>query len=74
MKTPPTYQEVYTLTTDEAEELAAAMRDKGYRAQRDFTGTCSTTPTGEHVHYSGVVVHLTPAQARRLAGIKAATA
>lgn len=63
----PTFTDHYALTKAEAEELAEALRGRGYLAGTEHTGTCSTDPDGNHWHPSGVVLRLTPAQARKLA-------
>jgi len=64
----PTIEEHFSLRTKaEAQELVDALQVKGYLARMEFSGRCSTDADGNHYHANGVVVRLTPAQARRLA-------
>jgi hypothetical protein len=65
--TTPTWADHYALTKADATELAEALRARGYLAGTEHTGTCSLDADGGHWHPSGVVVRLTPEQARKLA-------
>jgi hypothetical protein len=66
----PTRKECYSLTRPEAEELATALKAKGYWADTTSSGACHTDADGQHWHPVAVIVYLSPAQARRLAGLK----
>lgn len=68
MATRPHHDDCYALRGAEADDLAALLVAKGYRAERQTSGACRTDDDGGHWHASAVVVTLTPQQARRLAG------
>jgi len=69
-KAVPEHSDVFVLQHDESAPIVAALTAKGYRAKAEHTGACSTID-GKHVHLEAIVVQLTPAQARRLAGMGA---